>query len=887
MKNRNFRNYLTFSNLLVIVTPSRSSQFAIQPPRVVSIIRRPNELSVLINRRAEAGSFYAVAVAPFHCVPRAVLPAKDRLLLSWRYLADVRSADDKTLYHILLVLLETVPDLASDRVAGLLPSEWNSPSASARATQAHPRAFRGTKLRPPKPPRIPGTDIRPHLCNLRFLKALLSPLWRFLPGVRSKLTKAGYAVTAVDQLEKELRPSPSRKGPWSLPPQFVQHLWLSVRNGTPREISRHLSLFSKLELDRDPRICGAFTRLIVLAGAEKAYEWGSIAEGLSSHRRAQFLETVIETGAFVSTPMQGFEAQVRETSLLASDEQFANWVEQLLNVGRRGESADYLLAGFRLAAQFYPKLRFSDVRQCSGFPEEVVEEIALLEDSDWIALTLWERCGRFPGFAELIRRSQWRAFVPITADSYFRFLAGIVHCDLPEPALHRKWAAILLEIPRIEALVLAASARYQNKIVEYVSEWLWEWDEPAVIRERLRSGYQVLSRLSAPPFQNGGGAERAIMHFLELESRQNLQRFLAGPGASFEALEKACRRDNDAALIARGLETLTRSHGGFAVDAFLGAPARLCRTAKVLGGVSAPVRSELVRQCREHSIFQIDPLAMPIRDVCAEISAHRRTHRQTNPIPARLSAWFRCEIALSDARLERYRRVLSQRLLFTRLGLIEESVVDWLKRGLPPADLTKAGEHALRLLGARRENRRGLRKFLNAWWAGGHDYLSSHPATLAWYRRHRTVARDIWEQGVPFQSGEYSISVESDPFEVLKLGTYVGSCLGLGGILSDSAVAALLDVNKQVLYARDSQRRVVARQLVAISDDDRLVCFSVYPQSADEGVKSMFREYDHAFAEALNLPLFRPRGKDDGYRVSSVLSSYWWDDLPWNFKVRS
>jgi hypothetical protein len=72
--------------------------------------------------------------------------------------------------------------------------------------------------------------------------------------------------------------------------------------------------------------------------------------------------------------MQGFEAQVRETSLLAGDEQFANWVEQLL-VARRGESADYLLAGFRLAAQFDPKFRFSDVRQCSGFPEDVVEEI--------------------------------------------------------------------------------------------------------------------------------------------------------------------------------------------------------------------------------------------------------------------------------------------------------------------------------------------------------------------------------------------------------------------------------------------------------------------------------------------------------------------------------
>ena len=69
------------------------------------------------------------------------------------------------------------------------------------------------------------------------------------------------------------------------------------------------------------------------------------------------------------------------------------------------------------------------------------------------------------------------------------------------------------------------------------------------------------------------------------------------------------------------------------------------------------------------------------------------------------------------------------------------------------------------------------------------------------------------------------IRLEQDPLEVLKMGTYVGSCLGLGGGLTYSAAAALLDVNKQVLYARDEQGTVIARQLVAISDDNQLVPF--------------------------------------------------------------
>ena len=199
--------------------------------------------------------------------------------------------------------------------------------------------------------------------------------------------------------------------------------------------------------------------------------------------------------------------------------------------------------------------------------------------------------------------------------------------------------------------------------------------------------------------------------------------------------------------------------------------------------------------------------------------------------------------------------------------------------------MTKAGEHALFLLGSIQENRRGLRKFLKAHWAGDRDYLLKHPATIAWYGKHQAVRRDLWELGVPFQKGQYSIGVERDPFEVLKLGTYAGSCLGLGGICSDSAVAALLDANKQVLYARDQRGRFVARQLIAISDDDRLLCFRVYPNSAGERVKALFRDYDFALAAALGLPLYRPAEIDDGYQVTAVVSAYWWDDMVWDFEL--
>ena len=87
------------------------------------------------------------------------------------------------------------------------------------------------------------------------------------------------------------------------------------------------------------------------------------------------------------------------------------------------------------------------------------------------------------------------------------------------------------------------------------------------------------------------------------------------------------------------------------------------------------------------------------------------------------------------------------------------------------------------------------------------------PRPVSGIKTTKSIKREIWEQGIALQSEQLTIQMEQNPFEILKLGTYVGSCLGLGGGFSYSAVAALLDVNKQVLYARNHRGVVVARQL--------------------------------------------------------------------------
>jgi hypothetical protein len=70
---------------------------------------------------------------------------------------------------------------------------------------------------------------------------------------------------------------------------------------------------------------------------------------------------------------------------------------------------------------------------------------------------------------------------------------------------------------------------------------------------------------------------------------------------------------------------------------------------------------------------------------------------------------------------------------------------------------------------------------------------------------------------------------------------------------ADAAAAVVLDVNKQVAYARDRRGRIVGRQVLAIDERDELLCFEVYPQPDPPRVAA-FRAFDAALAGALGLP---------------------------------
>jgi hypothetical protein len=142
----------------------------------------------------------------------------------------------------------------------------------------------------------------------------------------------------------------------------------------------------------------------------------------------------------------------------------------------------------------------------------------------------------------------------------------------------------------------------------------------------------------------------------------------------------------------------------------------------------------------------------------------------------------------------------------------------------------------------------------------------------------------LWTRGlertVEWAGQPCTLALETEPLAVLRLGTEVGSCLSVGGCNNDSAVAVMADVNKQVVFARRRDGTFLARQIVAVTEDDHLLFHPVYPLAVPEPLKDAFHAYDLALAEALGLRPFEQRGLAE-YTVADILIRHTYDDGPW------
>jgi hypothetical protein len=537
------------------------------------------------------------------------------------------------------------------------------------------------------------------------------------------------------------------------------------------------------------------------------------------------------------------------------------------------------------------------------FPDIVVEKLIqignFMELSNSQFYNIWEKCGELDGLINIIISMNWQDYEKDVAEKYLYFYLFIIDCfDKTEVEISEqknKWKFIQGRVNLIDTLLKEIAPDYQKKVIEDLRQYYWYWDKIEELNLYIPSAHIIIQRLAKSPFSkstNGDGAW-TIAHIINYLKPQECQIFINAPDASFSRLEQACRLENDARLIPKGIAAISKHLSAFTLQCFIDFPNKLFKLGKLLGSFSKPVALSVVKTFSQHPIMTENIALLPLKEACEFIDC-QCNDKFSNPIPRKIRDYLRGQISLKEGQINRAWGLIEKNIQLTQLEILENTILQALKREFNVNPHQEDIKHALAMLGSIDDNFRPFRKFLKAYWENNDsNYLLNHPLSQSWLKQHPAMATKInlWMQGITCsysveEFGTIEIKLETQPLEVLKMGTYVGSCLGLGGICSYSAVAVLLNINKQVLYARNQKGTIIARQLIAISESEELVCFYIYPHNIHTHIKSIFYEYNIMFANALGLTLYQDSpDKNNTYDIVNIISQSWWDDDAWDFNL--
>jgi hypothetical protein len=816
------------------------------------------------------------------------------LLHSWDELSRTEAGSAETLAHLLKLLIETIAvpcwlDQPSPRLA--------APIVPAKPTAAHPRAYRGTKWRPPKDARFGELDLHPYLCDERHVSALLAELRQNAETAGRLLVTAGFHAEPVKRVINGLKKQ-SPCDPWLLYHFNHPNLgnirltteWYQLASQIKDdEMRRLLALRGRLQIEQNAALRAACAWLVT---EENGLDWLELIASMPNEQQLAFASIAAWHSSAMLKPEQ---VDLDFTRIHADTPQpsYLHRANTYLSGLASGLSSDYLLAGFRLAQSYSPDHSFLLAPKSSLVPEQLMDDIAahVIGECDYIGhliMALWRELGILPGLAELIVKIPWIDLSPSGAVELFRFFADFAP-DYSESIEDRvaTWKEIRNPLLSAIATIKDVPSDYQGNWAHMLNSALWDAD-PKQIAKQIKPLLVLTQHLSRPPFPKVTHLDYAIEAFWRTDDGEVQKAFIAAPDDSFLKFEKICSRSGAGGLIGDAMKVIVRRVLHFALEAFVQLPEKLARTARVIGTMAKAEIEEILKQFMQHPAILEDPFANSPAHVAKHLSRWCIGGVQ-NPLPRKIREHLEGKCQLSENQVERGIRVARQKLTLLRLQILEQLALQRLKRRMPVDLSDPRHRHAMEMANVIDTNRRSLRRFLSHYLAGDLDWLKRHPASQQWFRRHPRIDQEKWMSGISMAAeipphGLVRIKLETDPLEALRLGTYVGSCLSVGGLCDYSAAAVVLDVNKQVLYAVNSKGTVLARQLLAISDADTLVSFYVYPLRTSANLKELFREYDLRLAESLGIPL---ADSESDYDIAPILSQQFWDDGVWEPKNRN
>jgi hypothetical protein len=120
--------------------------------------------------------------------------------------------------------------------------------------------------------------------------------------------------------------------------------------------------------------------------------------------------------------------------------------------------------------------------------------------------------------------------------------------------------------------------------------------------------------------------------------------------------------------------------------------------------------------------------------------------------------------------------------------------------------------------------------------------------------------------------GRITLSVETDPFEILFMGEYgFASCLSLRGSNAWSAVSNAIDIDKVIVWAKEPGGNVVGRRLLALLPEG-ILQYSTYTNRHGLALDAFFEEFVADYARHCGTRITH------GGRPGPLLSDRWYDD---------
>ena len=366
---------------------------------LLAVLRRTDGLFALVGDVVDgAPSCRSIPLAPNH--------DPDRLLQAWQGLASVREATAATSAAVEAILDATRLDPLGDAPA-TEQLRIGAPPPPHRPTAANPRAYKGTKDRPPKPPRPAPQDLRLSLCSYRGQDALTGRL----------IARHGFRERGVLQEHR------------TAPPGFRRYLSWLLREA-PKLHKNMLALFHSLGLDHDEPLLQLVALVAARHDPEAALSWCRTLELVDPPDRAPLLAAAFAADATadgVAAPDRSVFAAIARR---CRGERAATRRQFLMRARVSAEQLDCVLAGFELADSHQPSFTFA-APPASRRAAAAVAAIPVTHVAN--AGRLWELCRDRPGLDALLASIAWREIEPADARATPR---------TARPVLTSGWSAV-------------------------------------------------------------------------------------------------------------------------------------------------------------------------------------------------------------------------------------------------------------------------------------------------------------------------------------------------------------------------------------------------------------------------------------------------------------